>query len=238
MASNQSPTLNATVRQAGGKGAAKRVRREGLVPAVCYGFDTENLTIAVDPLEFDKIVEQPTGLNTPVTLELDDGQKVENVLLRDYQIDPVKRNLTHADFVAVDPNEPLRVKVPLKTEGESEGEKIGGRVHLIRREVEVLALPGKIPEALVVDVTGLGPEDAIMADDLEYPEDVEPAHTVDYALVRIQMPRAKIETVVAPAGTAAVTPTTEEGEELEGEAAEGAEGEEEGEPAGAAPPGA
>ncbi len=221
MATNEIPTLKATVRTESGTGSSRRVRAEGLVPAICYGFQIENVSLAVDPLEFEKVTEQPRGLNSLLNLELDNGESIENVMIRDYQVHPVKRTLNHADFVAVDPDKPLKVKIPLRTEGESEGAQMGGRVHLIRREVAVVAPPAKIPEALVADVTGLGPDEAIMADDLEYPEGVEPAHTVDYALVRIQMPRAKIVTAVAPAATAAITPTTEEGEEAEeAEAAE------------------
>lgn len=226
MATTEIPTLKATVRKESGTGSSRRVRAEGLVPAICYGYKVDNVSLAVDPLEFEKVTEQARGLNSLLNIELDTGDMLENVMIRDYQVDPVKRNLIHADFVAVDPDKPLKVKIPLETEGESEGAQMGGRVHLIRREVAVVAPPSKIPEALVADVTGLGPDEAIMADDLEYPEGVEPAHSVDYAIVRIQMPRAKIVTAVAPSATAAVTPTTEEGEEGEEGAEEAAEGDE------------
>ena len=226
MATQGTPTLQASRRDAKGTAQARRVRKEGLVPAVCYGHGIEeNLNIALDPKEFDKLLEQPRELNTVFEVALDDGEKLENIMLRDWQVEPMSRQLMHADFVAIDPEQPLRVQVPIKPEGEAEGVKIGGRLHLIRRTVEVFAPPTEIPESISVDVSHLMPDDAIMADDLEYPEGVEPSHKVDYAIVRIQMPRKEIVTTVAPATTAAVTPTTEE-EEAEGEEGVEVEGEE------------
>lgn len=233
MASASTPTLNATVRETKGTSNARRLRKQGLVPAVCYGHGIDNVNIAIDPQEFDKLMETPSELNTVFKVDLSDGETLENIMLRDYQVDPVSRLLTHADLVAIDPNEPIRVRVPIDARGEAEGVKVGGRLQLIRREVEVFAPPSDIPQSVSVDVSHLQPDDAIMAFELEYPEGVEPAHKIDYAVIRIQMPREEIVTTVAPATTAAVTPTTEEGEEVEGEEAEG-----EGVDSDAEPPGA
>lgn len=238
MASTSTPTLNAARRDAGGSAEAKRLRKRGLVPAVCYGHGIDNISVAVDPNEFDKLLEQPHELNTVFNVALDDGETVEHVMLRDYQVEPITRQLMHADFVAVDPDEPLRVRIPIEPEGEPEGVQLGGRLHFIRRTVEVFAPPSNIPESVSVDVSHLMPDDAIMADELDYPDDVEPAHAVDYAVLRIQMPREEIVTTTAPTTTAAVTPTTEE--EAEEAAEEAVEGEEEGEemPPAAEAPGA
>ncbi len=224
MAVESTPTLKATVREAKGKGEARRVRRRGQIPAVCYGHGIDNITIALDPKEFDKLAEQQVAMNTVFQVELDDGETVENLMLRDYQVEPVTRELMHADFVAINPEEPLRVSIPIEAYGEAEGVKIGGRLHFIRRTVDVFAPVDDIPESLKVDVSYLMPDDAVMTDELEYPDNVEPAHTTDYAVIRIQMPRKEIVTTVAPATTAAVTPTTEE--EMEGEEGAEVEGEE------------
>ncbi len=228
MASESMPTLKATVRDEAGTGPARRVRQEGLVPCICYGHGIDNINLAIDPVEFDKLSETKRELNAVFHIEVDGGETIEHVMLRDYQIHPVGRQLIHADLVSVDPDKPIRVKIPLETEGEAEGVKVGGRVHFVRRGVDVFARPLEIPESITADVTHLGPDDSITADELDYPEGVEPAHKVDYAVIRIQMPRKKLVTTAAPAATAAVTPTTEEGEA-------GEEGAEEGE---AQPPGA
>ena len=234
MAAQTTLTLNATLRETTGSAEARRVRKQGLVPAICYGHGIDNLNVAVDPKEFEKITEQPNELNTVFALDIEGSDTVEYVMLRDYQVHPVKRTLTHADFVSVDPEAPINVIVPLEAEGEAQGVKEGGRLHFIRRGVAVMAPPAQIPQALTVDVSHLGPDDAIMADDIDYPEGVEPAHDIDYAVIRVQMPREEIVVGTAPTTTAAVTPTTEEGEE--GAEEEGAE--EEGVDASAMPPGA
>ncbi len=234
------PTLKAQLRDSTGSSGARRIRSEGLVPAVCYGFDIENVAIALDPLELEKITETPHGLNTVIDIELDNGEKLESLLLRDYQVEPIKRTLQHADFVAINPEEPIEVKIPVEAEGEAPGVREGGRLHFIRREVAVWAPPKEIPEAITADVTELGPDDAITADDLDYPDSVEPAHKIDYAVIRIQMPREEIVAPTPAAATAATTPTTEE-ELAEGEEpveGEGEEGEEEGAGEGAQAPGA
>lgn len=239
MASETAPKLQAKVREADGTSSAKKLRQQGLVPAVCYGFGIDNHSIALEPTEFDKIVETTHGLNTVVDIELDNGETLENLLLRDYQVEPIKRTLLHADFVAVNPEESIEVRVPIEPEGEAEGVKIGGRLQFIHREVEVKAPPTDIPEAIPVDVTELTPDDAIMADDLDYPEEIEPTHKVDFAVLRIQMPREEMVVGEAPATTAATTPTTEEELEEGEEAVEGEEAEEEEGPgAGAQAPGA
>ncbi len=235
MTSTNTPTLHAEVRDTKGSSEARRVRRKGLVPAVCYGHGIDNVNIAIDPQEFDKLMEQPSELNTVFEVQLDDGETLEHLMLRDYQVDPVSRFLTHADLVAIDPSQPIRVRIPIETRGEAEGVKVGGRLQFIRRDVEVFAPPTDIPQSVSVDVSHLEPDDAIMANELEYPDNVEPAHKIDYAVIRIQMPREEIVTTVAPATTAAVTPTTEE---EEGEAVEGEEEEAEGVDSGAEPPGA
>ena len=239
MATEETPTLTAKVRDPEGTSGAKAVRRRGKVPAVCYGHGIDNTPIEVDPNEFDKIVEQPRGLNTVIEIELDNGDKLENLLLRDYQVEPSTRVLQHADFVAIDPDQQIRVRVPIKPEGEAEGVKEGGRLQFVHRDVEVFVSPTEVPESIPVDVTELTPDGSIGTDELEYPDGVEPAHKTDYAVLRIQMPREEIVTAEPTATTAATTPTTEEEEELlEGEEAPEGEEAEEGEEEEGAVPGA
>lgn len=220
MAATSTPTLNATLRDTEGTRDAKRLRKAGMVPGICYGHGVdENISIAVDPKEFDKLTEQPKRLNTVFNIELDNGNVLENVMLRDWQVAPMSRKLMHADLVVVDPDKPIRAKIPLAAEGEAEGVKMGGRIHFIRRGVDVIAPPRYLPEVLVANVDGLGPDEAIMADDLVYPENVEPAHSINFAIVRIQMPRKALK---KPGAVTAVAEVAEgvEGEEVEGEVEE------------------
>ena len=226
MATETTPTVNATVRTETGKGVARRLRAEGLIPAVCYGRGLDNISLSIDPEEFEKVTSRPQELNTVFSIALDSGDTVDNVMLRDYQVDPVRRMLTHADLVVVKTDEPLKVRVPIRTTGKAAGVAMGGRLRFIHPYVEVWALPLHIPDAITVDVTDLTPEGAIMAGELDYPEGVEPAYKVDHALVRIQMPRAKLEPVTPVGATAVVAGEEAEGEEAEGEEGEEGEGEE------------
>ena len=211
MATESTPTLNATVRNATGKGIARRLRAEGLIPAICYGRSVESISLAINPTEFEKITETATELNTVFELELDNGEKVSNVMLRDYQVDPLRRVVTHADLVVVSPEEPLKVRVPISATGKAKGVAMGGRLRFIKPFVEVFAKPFEVPSEIVVDVTNLTVEGAIMASELELPEGVEPAYKMDHALVRIQMPRKKA--VVGLPEVAMVDEDEEEDEE-------------------------
>ncbi|RDV39787.1 50S ribosomal protein L25 [Bradymonadaceae bacterium TMQ3] len=192
MASNTKPTLNATVRAESGKGVARKLRAQGLIPAICYGTNTENISLAMDPAEFDKIMDTKRQINSVFHIALDNGTTVENVMLRDYQFDPIRRVVIHADLVVVDMNTPVQVSVPIEPTGRAKGVRMGGRLRVIQPVVKIAACPDDIPEEIVVDVTELAPDGAIMASELTYPEGVEPAYKMDYALLRIQMPRKKV----------------------------------------------
>lgn len=192
MASKNKPTLNATVRAESGKGVARKLRAQGLIPAICYGTNTENISLAMDPAEFDKIMDTKRQINSVFNVALDNGTTVENVMLRDYQFDPIRRVVIHADLVVVDMDTPVQVSVPIEPTGRAKGVRMGGRLRVIQPVVKVAARPDDIPEEIVVDVTELAPDGAIMASELSYPEGVEPAYKMDYALLRIQMPRKKV----------------------------------------------
>ncbi len=209
------PTLNAAVREGSGKGIARKLRAEGLVPGICYGRGMDNIRLAIDPDEFDKIKERPQEVNTVFQLSLDNGDVVENVMLRDYQFHPVRRVLTHVDLIAVSMEEPLVVSVPVTTRGKAKGVAMGGRLRFIQPVVPVSCTPDNIPEVISVDVTELTPDGAIMASELDYPENVEPSFKMDFAIIRIQMPRKK----KLPGAAAEAVEEPEEGaaEETEGE---------------------
>lgn len=196
MATESMPTLEANVREKSGKGVARQTRMKGMIPAICYGRGMENISLSIDPDEFEKLKARPRKVNTLFTLALDNGEKVENVMLRDYQFDPVRRTLTHVDLIAVDMDKPIKTNVPVTTIGRARGVAMGGRLRFIHPDVQIVARPADIPEQITVDVTELAPDGAIMASELDYPEGVEPAFKVDYAMLRIQMPRvrkAKVE---------------------------------------------
>src|SRR5215472_8407800 len=218
-------TLQAKPREGAGKGPARRLRAQGLIPAVVYGRHSKTAQqIAVDPLAIKQAVSAPARLNTLIQLKLDGQEKL--VLLKDFQLDPVSRQMLHADFLEVREGERVKVNVPIVLVGKPAGVLAGGILSQARRQIEVLALPTAIPDKIEVDVSHLKMAQAIHINDVKLPEGLAVRTTVNFTVAVVSVPEK--EEVVAP-------PPTEEA----AAAAEGAPPAE-GKPAapGAAPPAA
>src|SRR3989449_4330344 len=138
--------LEATTRETFGKNEARRIRREGKVPAVLYGGDSKGATpIAVQPRALLKILHSESGQNTLISLKLA-GAGDTRVLVKDFQIDPVTHEVLHADFYRIAMDKLLLVTIPILVHGEAPGVKQqGGVLEHIRREVEIEVLPADIP---------------------------------------------------------------------------------------------
>lgn len=201
------------------KGAARALRREGRVPAVVYGPKMETEAVSLEEKVFDKKVGEGTHTHLLRLHSEDSGAGEKLVLVKDVQRHPVTRRLLHADLYEVDVNAKLNVDVPLNFVGKSAGVEMGGILQPIRRSVEVLCLPLKIPDEFEVDVTELGIHDAIHVSDLKPPEGVEIPYDADFALV----------TVLPPVVEETAAEAAEEEAVAEGEEAAPAEGAEEGE---------
>lgn len=186
--------LNGEKRTDLGKGDSYRLRQNGKIPAVFYGKGHENIHISVNPRELEKAVSTKRGMNALMQLKIDG--KEFHVLLRDYQAHPIKRNFTHADFVFVDLTKKIHVSVPVHLTGRPEGVKEGGILEQITRELDVLCLPNKIPDEILVDVTPLKVGQNLHLHDIKLPEGVEPRGKQDVTLAAVMAP--KEEEVVAP----------------------------------------
>lgn len=184
-------TFKATIREGRGKGAARKLRAQGMVPAVCYGATDENPSLSVDPDDLFDLLTGPFGTNLVFRLEIEDGPTFEHVMVRDYQVDPVRRDLLHADFVVLDPEERLQLTIPVTAVGRPAGVKEGGRLRAVRDQVDVWVKPDDIPVEVEYDVTHMGLDATCLASELELPEGCEPAYKVDYAVFRILIPRQK-----------------------------------------------
>ncbi len=151
----QQITVEATVREDRGKNAARRLRRSGTIPAVLYGGSDKPLSVAVDAKQLASILRSEAGHNTIFNLKVG-GHGENKVLLKEWQVDPVKGSLLHVDLIRVAMDVRMRVKVPVHTNGEPLGVKQqGGIFETVTREVEVDCLPADIPEEFRVDVSGL-----------------------------------------------------------------------------------
>jgi large subunit ribosomal protein L25 len=193
-------TLEVKSREGSGKGAARRLRAEGLVPAVVYGKHLEKpLAIAVNAKAVRQAINTPHKFNTLLTLK---GAGDQLVLFKDYQQDPVTRDMLHVDFIAVREQEQVKVNVPLVLVGRAAGVAEGGLLTQVRRELEVYAMPRSIPEKIEADVTHLNITDVLHVNDLKLPEGVKVKSTVNYTIAVLSAPEGAVE--AAPAAAAAV----------------------------------
>lgn len=183
------PTFTVQRREDSGKGVARKLRQNDLIPGVCYGFKAESVGVTADPAELYKLLTGPRRTNLVFRLQIEGGAAFEDVMVRDYQIDPIRQQLVHADFLVVDPQEPVTVTVPVLTEGRPKGVREGGRLQMVRAEVPIQSRPSDIPVEVVYDVTELGLGETLLASHLQLPQGCEPAYKVDYAVARIAVPR-------------------------------------------------
>jgi len=177
--------LNVETRVRTGKGGSRKVRQDGLVPAVVYGKGVEALNLRLDPKALQKAVATEAGWNTLITLKGNGPFDGLVVILKDMQIDAIRRNPMHVDFLAIDLNKTLAVMVPVQPVGKSKGEIEGGTLQLVRHEVEVYCLPTNIPTSLEIDVTALNIGEVVHIDELSLPEGVESQHDVNFTVLTV-----------------------------------------------------
>lgn len=198
--------LTVTARTEFGKGAARKLRATGHVPGICYGPGVEQpLAIAVDPKALKQSLDPLKRRNTliDVTVTSPRGNKTIKAMLRDFQIDFIKRVVTHVDLLAIDLNKEIEVEVPVRITGRAAGIIDGGQLHVERISVDVKCKPETIPGEFVVDVTSMMIGDVFHVSDLVYPEGVEPATPPKLPIVSLVAPKAdKAEEEAAAAAAA------------------------------------
>lgn len=177
--------LNVTAREVVGKGGARALRRQGLVPAVVYGKGMESCNVAVAPKALQEAIATEAGWNTLITLKGDGAFSGKVVILKDMQVDPIRSDVRHADFQAIDLKKKVNVMVPVHPVGKSEGEKAGGFLQVIRHELEVVCLPTAIPSAIEVNVEALAIGDVLHIEDLVLPAGVEAPHDVNFTVITV-----------------------------------------------------
>lgn len=147
-------TLNVQKREEKGKGAARSLRRGAMIPAVLYR-GGGSLPIKIPKKEMAQFINTTAGNQVMVNLHFADGEN-KLALIKDYQVDPTKRELLHADFFEVSLTEKVRVSVHVTTTGEPIGVKRDkGILQHLLREIEVECLPDKIPGNIKIDISGL-----------------------------------------------------------------------------------
>lgn len=158
-------TVQAEERQETGKGANRRLRMQGKLPAVIYGQGLETLSVSVNAQDVDLILHSEAGHNTIFQLQV--SGKLTTVLIKDYQLDPVKGSLLHADFQAVALDQKMTFAVPIQIVGTAEGVIAGGVLDQVLREIEVECLPTEVPDHIPLDVTELEIGDSVRVEALQ-----------------------------------------------------------------------
>jgi len=186
--------LKASVRAQTGKSAARKIRQNGDLPAILYGKDFQAMPLITCPKNMAKILQSPLKRNSLIELSIEDNGKVDkkHVMVRDLQADLIKRNLTHIDFMLVDPNAPVTVNVPLNLEGKSKAVTAGGKLEQVRKSIGVRCLPSKIPAQIVLDVTDLE-FGSTLTRQVRLGDDLKLADDPNYAVVTIRQPRTSAE---------------------------------------------
>lgn len=205
-----------------GKNVNRRLRTSGLVPGVVYGSGKATVAVAVSPKEIAAILKSATGENTLFDLEVEGGRR--KVIIKDFQVDPLKGRLLHADFYEVALDKPIEVKVPLELVGVPVGVKTqGGIVDFLTRELEIECLPTLIPEKVPVEVSELELGKHLRVADIKVPEKIKVLTDPEVVVVHIVAPRAEAapaaeEAVVAEGATPAEPEVIKKGKGEEGEA--------------------
>ncbi len=182
-----------------GKNANRRLRQQGLIPGVLYAGKKETVAVAVSPKEVIQVLRSPAGTSTLFDLEYE-GQR-RKVILKEFQAEPVRGSLLHADFYEVALDKPIKVKVHVELTGTPVGVKTqGGLLDFVTRELDIECLPLDIPEKVVVDVTPLEIGKHLRVADLTMPPKVTVLTESDIVVVHVVARREEEE--AAPAAEA------------------------------------
>jgi len=195
-----------------GTRAARRLRKEGLVPGVLYGSGKAASPIAIDVHALRAALTTEAGRHAIIDVTVEGKKRTHKAILKEYQLDPVRHMVRHVDLQEVRLDEPIESTVAIVMEGVPAGVKMGGILDIVTHEVTVRGLPGAIPEHLVLNVEGLDIGDAAHVGDVTTPEGITIVDDVSEIVCTVLPPR------VAGAGEE-VTPTAAQPELVGGEAA-------------------
>lgn len=216
-------SIVAEKREKQGKGVARSLRREGMVPAVLYREGSSH-SIKLNKKDLAKLINAMSGEQVMVDLQFKDGEK-KLALLKDYQVDPVRGELLHTDFFEVSLTEEVRIPIHVTTVGEPIGvRRDGGILQHTLREVMIECLPDKIPGKTVIDISKLEVGQSIHVSDLSFEEGIKVLTDLNDVIVTVvaavvEAAPAAAEEVAAEAAAAAEPEVVKKGKKEE----EGAE---------------
>jgi len=204
-------TLEAVTREPDGKGAARKLRRAGQVPAVLYGNELEGaISISIDDFVLKHVVKPHEAHNFIIDLKI--GEETYPTIIKMIDQDPISENALHLDFYRISMDKPIQTDIPIVIIGSAPGIKEGGMVEHHLRELEISCLPLDLPDQITVDISWMELDDVFHVNRLELDEKITILTEDSETIVHVRLPKIYVEE------------TDEDEEELE-EGEEGEEGE-------------
>jgi large subunit ribosomal protein L25 len=197
-------TLEVTRREVTGKEIAKKLRRDGKVPAVVYGGHKEPVAIAVDRKSVSELIQKSEhGIRSVFLLKMAGSDQQRHAMIKDLTINPISRKMTHIDFVRVVMDELVRTTVPVHIVGTAIGVKEGGLLDFQVRDLHVECLPNAIPDSIDVDVTALAHHEYVRVKDLKLPDGVKVLEDPERVVVGVTHAKTEAADVTAAEPTVA-----------------------------------
>ena len=171
-----------------GKGAARTLRRAGMLPAVMYA-DGKSTPLTVPGKQLTKLLFSGKGEHSLLTISLEDGAKEHSVLMKDYQLDPVTDELLHVDFIEIALDKMINIKVLVDIAVKPAGIKMGGIMEIHRREISVDCLPNDIMDAIAVDAGHIGVGQSLYVRDLVVSDKIKITTSPDAVVMKVSAPK-------------------------------------------------
>lgn len=180
--------LSAKPRKTTGKGAARQLRAKLSIPAIVYGGKKEPTMLALDTVEFDKIIRNHGSMGLFFNLKISESGQEKIVMLKDMHMDTFGLKYLHVDLQEIDMDKKITVSVHVEAVGKSKGVKEGGLLQIIKRELDVVCKPMDTPATIKIDVTDLEIGDAIHVKDIDLGENIHIPHDSNFTVITIVPP--------------------------------------------------
>lgn len=190
--------LRANIRENVGKNAARVLRNEEQVPAICYGPKAEPVKLAVKVRDLEEAFKtsETSQVLISLTYEMDGQEVTRSTMIKDLQLDPARGTFVHVDFLEIDLEKRLKARVPVEAVGKAKGVEMGGILQVIRRELEIFCMPLEIPPVIELDVADLGIGNSIHVKDIAI-DGIEIPADVNFTVITVVPPKGGLKAVEA-----------------------------------------
>jgi large subunit ribosomal protein L25 len=213
--------LKAEARAEIGKGAARKIRAGGRVPAVVYGHGVDPLPVSIDAKELFHLLHTDAGMNVLVDMRVNSDQFL--AMPREVQRDHIRGQFLHVDFLRIRRDQKIGVEVPIHLVGESHGVKEGGVIEHHLWNLHLECFPQDVPSSIEADISGLGINESLKVADLEIPDKLTLLTSPDEVIVSVVPPQIlRVEEEVAAEGEEEAAAAEAGAEGAEGEEGQGA----------------